>query len=80
VQKQEPKINAQEQELKKQNENRNEIAHERKNHNNNMRVGVEKQKNMENKFHGNTTLNANVLVDIISWNLGDVTLKPKKLA
>ncbi len=42
-----------------------------------MRVGVEKQKNMENKFHGSTTLNPNVSVDIISWNLGDVTLKPK---
>jgi hypothetical protein len=35
---------------------------------------------MENKFHGNTALNPNVLVDIISWNLGDVTLKPNKLA
>ncbi len=80
MQKQEPKINAQGQELKKQNENRNEIAHERKNHNNNMRVGVQKRKNMENKFHGNTALNPNVLVDIISWNLGDVTLKPNKLA
>jgi ribosomal protein L9 len=66
VRKQEPKINAQEQELKKQNENRNEIAHERKNHNNNMRVGVEKLKNMENKFHGSIALNPNVLVDIVS--------------
>lgn len=66
VRKQEPKINAQEQELTKQNENRNEIAHERKNHNNNMKVGIEKQKNMENKFHGSTTLNPDVLVDIMS--------------
>jgi hypothetical protein len=41
VQKQEPKINAQEQDLRKQNENRDEITYEIKNHNNNMRVGIE---------------------------------------
>lgn len=45
-----------------------------------MRVGVEKQKNMENKFHGSIALNPDVSVDIISWNLGKVTLKLKKLA
>jgi hypothetical protein len=54
------------QELREKNENRNKIAQERKNHNNNMRVGVEKQKNMENKFHDSIALNPDVSVDIIS--------------